>query len=144
MTRVALFGDPTKALGTVAEAECARVVAALDLAEKLSAPVEWSALSSGATVRCRWHRDIGLGVPYARRIITFTQSGGEISTSSSRASTPGARPVLERRSDDADGRQGHSGHDAGQRDGAQPGTDVLGTPVECRPRTTSASVAMTG
>src|SRR3712207_7444038 len=28
MTRVALFGDPTKALGTVAEPECARVVAA--------------------------------------------------------------------------------------------------------------------
>ena len=24
MTRIALFGDPTKALGTVAEAECAR------------------------------------------------------------------------------------------------------------------------
>src|SRR6185503_5983010 len=50
MTRVALFGDPTKALGTVAEAECARVVAALDLAEELSAPVEWFALSSGATI----------------------------------------------------------------------------------------------
>ena len=33
ITRVALLGDPTKALGTVAEAECARVVAALDLAE---------------------------------------------------------------------------------------------------------------
>ncbi|HXL59480.1 MAG TPA: fused acetyl/propionyl-CoA carboxylase subunit alpha/methylmalonyl-CoA decarboxylase subunit alpha, partial [Mycobacterium sp.] len=32
MTRIALFGDPTKALGTVAEAECARVVAAIDLA----------------------------------------------------------------------------------------------------------------
>ena len=27
MTRVALFGDPTKALGTVAEAECSRIVA---------------------------------------------------------------------------------------------------------------------
>ena len=34
MTRIAMFGDPTKALGTVAEAECARVVAALDLAEE--------------------------------------------------------------------------------------------------------------
>lgn len=50
MTRVALFGDPTKALGTVAEAECSRVVAAIDLAEKLNAPVEWFALSSGATI----------------------------------------------------------------------------------------------
>ena len=50
MTRIAMFGDPTKALGTVAEAECARVVAALDLAEELSVPVEWFALSSGATI----------------------------------------------------------------------------------------------
>ena len=41
---------PTKALGTVAEAECSRVVAAIDLAEKLNAPVEWFALSSGATI----------------------------------------------------------------------------------------------
>src|SRR5699024_12216242 len=37
MTRVALFGDPTRALGTVAEAECARIVAAIDLAERLGA-----------------------------------------------------------------------------------------------------------
>ena len=34
MTRVALFGDPTKALGSVAEPECAIVIAALDLAER--------------------------------------------------------------------------------------------------------------
>ena len=34
MTRVALFGDPTKALGTVAEAECACMIAAIDLAEE--------------------------------------------------------------------------------------------------------------
>src|SRR3712207_2967082 len=50
MTRVALFGDPTKALGTVAEPECARVVAALDLAEERDIPVEWFALSSGARI----------------------------------------------------------------------------------------------
>ncbi len=40
MTRIALFGDPTKALGSVAEAECSRVIAALDLAEQLQVPVE--------------------------------------------------------------------------------------------------------
>src|SRR4029450_1335187 len=50
MTRVALFGDPTKQLGTVAEPECARVVAALDLAEERGMPVEWFALSSGARI----------------------------------------------------------------------------------------------
>ena len=79
MTRVAMFGDPTKALGTVAEAECARVVAALDLAEELSAPVEWFALSSGATISMESGTENMDWVARAlRRIITFTQDGGEI------------------------------------------------------------------
>ena len=79
MTRIALFGDPTKALGTVAEAECARVVAALDLAEKLSAPVEWFALSSGATISMDSGTENMDWVSRALRgIITFTQNGGEI------------------------------------------------------------------
>jgi acetyl/propionyl-CoA carboxylase alpha subunit/acetyl-CoA carboxylase carboxyltransferase component len=79
MTRVALFGDPTKALGTVAEAECARVVAALDLAEELSVPVEWFALSSGATISMQSGTENMDWVSRAlRRIITFTQDGGEI------------------------------------------------------------------
>jgi acetyl-CoA carboxylase carboxyltransferase component len=79
MTRIALFGDPTKALGTVAEAECARVVAALDLAEKLSVPVEWFALSSGATISMDSGTENMDWVSRAlRRIITFTQNGGEI------------------------------------------------------------------
>ena len=64
MTRVAMFGDPTKALGTVAEAECARVVAALDLAEELSAPVEWFALVLRRHhFDGQRHREHGLGVP---------------------------------------------------------------------------------
>ena len=79
MTRVALFGDPTKALGTVAEAECARVVAALDLAERLAVPVEWFALSSGATISMESGTENMDWVSRAlRRIITFTQNGGEI------------------------------------------------------------------
>jgi acetyl-CoA carboxylase carboxyltransferase component len=79
MTRIALFGDPTKALGTVAEAECARMVAAIDLAERLSVPVEWFALSSGATISMESGTEnmdwVSRGL---RRIITFTQKGGEI------------------------------------------------------------------
>src|SRR6185312_13181364 len=76
MTRVAMFGDPTKALGTVAEAECARVVAALDLAEELSAPVEWFALSSGATISMDSGTENMDWVSRAlRRIVTFTQDG---------------------------------------------------------------------
>ncbi|AOW93696.1 fused acetyl/propionyl-CoA carboxylase subuit alpha/methylmalonyl-CoA decarboxylase subunit alpha [Rhodococcus sp. WMMA185] len=79
MTRVALFGDPTKALGTVAEAECARLVAAVDLAEKMGVPVEWFALSSGATISMDSGTEnmdwVSRGL---RRLITFTQNGGEV------------------------------------------------------------------
>ncbi|QNJ96546.1 ATP-grasp domain-containing protein (plasmid) [Mycolicibacterium fluoranthenivorans] len=79
MTRVALFGDPTKALGTVAEAECARLIAAVDLAEKTSVPVEWFALSSGATISMESGTENMDWVSRAlRRIVTFTQHGGEI------------------------------------------------------------------
>ena len=45
-----LLGDPTKALGAVPRPECARVIAALDLAEQLGVPVEWFALSAGARI----------------------------------------------------------------------------------------------
>jgi acetyl/propionyl-CoA carboxylase alpha subunit/acetyl-CoA carboxylase carboxyltransferase component len=79
MTRVALFGDPTKALGTVAEAECSRLVAAIDLADRMRVPVEWFALSSGATISMESGTEnmdwVARGL---RRIITFTQAGGEI------------------------------------------------------------------
>ncbi len=77
--RVALFGDPTRALGTVAEAECARVVAALTLAEELGAPVEWFTLSSGATIAMDSGTENMDWVSRAlRKIVTFTQNGGEI------------------------------------------------------------------
>jgi len=77
MSRVVLFGDPTKALGTVAEPECARVVAALDLAEERGLPVEWFALSSGARISMDSGTENMDWVSRAlRRIITFTQAGG--------------------------------------------------------------------
>ncbi|MBN3585450.1 hypothetical protein JYB64_23975, partial [Algoriphagus aestuarii] len=50
VTRVVLLGDPTKSLGALAEPECRRVIAALDLAERMQVPVEWYALSSGARI----------------------------------------------------------------------------------------------
>ncbi|MCW2699654.1 MAG: acetyl-CoA carboxylase, biotin carboxylase subunit [Blastococcus sp.] len=79
MTRVVLFGDPTKALGTVAEPECARVMAALDLAEERGIPVEWFALSSGARISMDSGTENMDWVARAlRRIIDFTQAGGEI------------------------------------------------------------------
>ncbi|NUR93400.1 MAG: fused acetyl/propionyl-CoA carboxylase subunit alpha/methylmalonyl-CoA decarboxylase subunit alpha, partial [Nonomuraea sp.] len=50
VTRVVLLGDPTKSLGALSEPECRRVIAALDLAERMRVPVEWYALSSGARI----------------------------------------------------------------------------------------------
>ena len=79
MVRVALFGDPTRALGSVAEPECARVIAALDLAERMQVPVEWYALSSGAKISMDSGTENMDWVARAlRRIITFTQDGGEV------------------------------------------------------------------
>ncbi len=79
MRRVLLLGDPTKALGSLAEPECRRINAALDLAEELGVPVEWFALSAGAkiamdsgTENMDWIADV------LRRIVQFTQQGGEI------------------------------------------------------------------
>ncbi len=77
--RVALLSDPLQALGAIAEPECRRVMAALDLAERMSIPVEWIAVSAGAKISMESgteHMDwIGRVL---RRIIQFTQAGGEI------------------------------------------------------------------
>ncbi len=79
MSRVALFGDPTKGLGNLAEAECRRIIAALDLAESLGVPAEWFAVSSGARIAM----DSGVEnmdwiSAVLRRIIEYTQAGGEL------------------------------------------------------------------
>ncbi len=79
MRRVVLLGDPTKALGAVAEGECARVIAALDLAQEMGVPVEWFALSAGARISMDSGSENMDWVARAlRRIIEFTQDGGEI------------------------------------------------------------------
>jgi len=79
ITRVVLLGDPTKALGSVAEPECRRIMAALDMAEELGVPVEWFALSSGARIAMDSGTENMDWVAAAlRRIIEFTQAGGEV------------------------------------------------------------------
>jgi acetyl/propionyl-CoA carboxylase alpha subunit/acetyl-CoA carboxylase carboxyltransferase component len=79
MTRVAILGDPTTGLGNLAEPECRRIMAALDLAERLGVPAEWYAVSSGARIAM----DSGVEnmdwiSAVLRRIIEFTQAGGEL------------------------------------------------------------------
>jgi len=79
MLRVALLGDPTRALGSLAEPECRRIIAALDLAERLGVPCEWFAVSSGAKIAMDSGTENMDWVAAAlRRIVTFTQAGGEI------------------------------------------------------------------
>ncbi|ADB32368.1 Carbamoyl-phosphate synthase L chain ATP- binding protein [Kribbella flavida DSM 17836] len=79
VTRVVLSGDPTKALGAVAEAECARIIAALDLAERMRVPVEWFAVSAGARISMDSGTENMDWVAKAlKRIVEFTQAGGEI------------------------------------------------------------------
>ena len=79
MRRVLIAGDPSRSLGSLAEAECRRIIAALDLAERLGLPVEWFAVSSGARISMTSGTEnmdwIGAVL---RRIVTFTQAGGEI------------------------------------------------------------------
>ncbi|WP_433795828.1 carboxyl transferase domain-containing protein [Actinoplanes sp. CA-252034] len=79
ITRVVLLGDPTKSLGALSEPECARVIAALDLAASLRVPLEWFALSAGARISMTSGTENMDWVAAAlKRIVTFTQDGGEI------------------------------------------------------------------
>ncbi|MBO0802909.1 MAG: ATP-grasp domain-containing protein [Nocardiopsaceae bacterium] len=79
VTRVALLGDPAKSLGALSEPECRRVIAALDLAERMRVPVEWFTLSSGARISMTSGTENMDWVAAAlKRIVEFTQAGGEI------------------------------------------------------------------
>jgi acetyl-CoA carboxylase carboxyltransferase component len=79
MTRVLLMGDPSKDLGAIAEPECRRILAALDLAEQMGVPLEWFPISAGAKI------SMDSGVEnmdwigrVLRRLIEFTQAGREV------------------------------------------------------------------
>ena len=79
MERVLLLGDPSKDLGAIAEPECRRILAALDLAEDKGVPLEWFPISAGAKISM----DSGVEnmdwiARVLRRLITFTQAGGEV------------------------------------------------------------------
>ncbi|MFI0372954.1 carboxyl transferase domain-containing protein [Actinomadura sp. 1N219] len=79
VTRVVLLGDPTKSLGALSEPECRRVIAALDLAERMRVPLEWYTLSSGARISMESGTENMDWVAAAlKRIVEFTQDGGEI------------------------------------------------------------------
>jgi acetyl/propionyl-CoA carboxylase alpha subunit/acetyl-CoA carboxylase carboxyltransferase component len=79
MTRVVILGDPSKEVGSLAEPECARIVAALDLAERMRVPLEWFALSAGAKIAMEsGTENMDWIARVLRRLIEFTQGGHEI------------------------------------------------------------------
>jgi acetyl-CoA carboxylase carboxyltransferase component len=79
MSRVLLMGDPSKALGSLAEPECRRVIAALDLAEELALPVDWFPISAGALIAMdSGTENLDWTAAVLRRLVDFTQRGGEV------------------------------------------------------------------
>ena len=79
MTRVVLLGDPGRDLGALAESECRRIIAALNLAEEMGVPLEWFPISAGAKISM----DSGVEnmewiARVLRRLVEFTQAGGEV------------------------------------------------------------------
>jgi acetyl-CoA carboxylase carboxyltransferase component len=79
MERVVILGDPTHSLGSLAEPECRRIIAALDLAERREVPCEWFALSAGAKIAIdSGTENMDWVAAVLRRIVRFTQAGGEL------------------------------------------------------------------
>ena len=79
MTRVVLLGDPSREMGSIAEPECRRIVAALDLAQAWGVPLEWFALSAGAKISMQsGTENMDWISRVLRRIVEFTQAGGEV------------------------------------------------------------------
>jgi len=79
MERVWIASDPTRAMGALAEPECRRVIAALDLATERGIPLEWLPVSAGALISMdSGTENLDWTARVLRRIIEFTQSGGVI------------------------------------------------------------------
>jgi acetyl-CoA carboxylase carboxyltransferase component len=77
--RVLVLSDPTLGMGSLAAPECDRLVAALDLAEKLRVPLEWIPVSSGARIAMdSGTENLDATARVVRRIVEFTQAGGVI------------------------------------------------------------------
>ncbi len=79
ISRVVLLGDPTKELASLAEPECRMVIGALALAKQRSTSLEWYAVSAGARISMTSGTENMDWISIVlRRLIEFTQGGGEI------------------------------------------------------------------
>ncbi len=79
MRRVVIMGDPSRGMGNLAEPECKRIIAALDLAESEGIPAEWFAVSAGARIAMEsGTENMDWIALVLRRIVDFTQNGHEL------------------------------------------------------------------
>jgi hypothetical protein len=79
MSRVLLLGDPSKDLGAIAEPECRRILAALDMAQRKGVPVEWFPISAGAKISMESGvENMDWIARVLRSLVGFTQAGGEV------------------------------------------------------------------
>ncbi len=79
MTRVLLLGDPSKDLGALAEPECRRILAALDLARAKGVPLEWFPISAGAKISMESGvENMDWIARVLRGLVEFTQAGCEL------------------------------------------------------------------
>ncbi len=79
MTRVLVLGDPSKDLGAIAEPECRRILAALDLARSKNLPLEWFPISAGAKISMQSGvENMDWIARVLRGLVEFTQAGGEV------------------------------------------------------------------
>jgi acetyl/propionyl-CoA carboxylase alpha subunit/acetyl-CoA carboxylase carboxyltransferase component len=79
MQRIIALSDPSSGMGNLAEPECRRIIAAMDLAEKLGLPLEWFAVSSGARIAMdSGTENMDWIARVLRRIVAFTQAGNEL------------------------------------------------------------------
>lgn len=79
MRRVLVASDSTHSMGALAEAECRRVIGALDLAEQLGLPVEWIPISAGARIAMdSGTENLDWTARVLARLVRFTRAGGEV------------------------------------------------------------------
>ncbi|MBT9557033.1 MAG: ATP-grasp domain-containing protein, partial [Myxococcales bacterium] len=79
LERVLLLSDPLHRMGALSEPECARIIAAIDLAEARGLCIEWLATSAGALIAMdSGTENLDWTARVLRRIIEFTRGGGAI------------------------------------------------------------------
>ncbi|MCP4964277.1 MAG: ATP-grasp domain-containing protein [bacterium] len=79
MRRAIILGDPSRGMGNLAEPECRRIIAAMDLAEREQIPLEWFAVSAGARISMEsGTENMDWIAKVLRRIVDFTQRGHEL------------------------------------------------------------------